>query len=395
MAESKVFKNSELDTADLVVDAIYQGGDANNLSSAPLPDLLDVGNVAGFRKKKISNNSSGFAYIVLFSNFAEPDWPDNIDSESGVFTYYGDNREPGSALHDKDGNKTLKHVFDNLHSGNRDKIPPFFIFTKTQGDGYDKRFRGLAVPGYQTENQSEDLVAVWKNKGGNRFQNYKAKFTILEIERISREWIEDLQRGEFLTENAPIEWVEWAEHGKYEALEAERTRDHRNIEEQKPSTPLEREVLHTIYTYFEGDPTDFEGVAASIFELMDPNVGNYEVTRNTRDGGRDAVGQYNIGPETGSDSDNLAVEFALEAKCHKPNSGNGVKEISRLISRLRYRQFGIFVTTSYVGEQAYKEIKEDGHPVLIISGGDIAKILIKNGFNTVEAVETWLENQAG
>lgn len=393
MAESKVFKNSELDTADLIIDAIYEGGNANNLSSAPLPDLLDVGNVAGFRKKKVSNNSSEFSYVVLFSNFSEPDWPDNIDSERGVFTYYGDNREPGSTLHDKDGNNTLKRVFENLHSGEREKIPPFFIFTKTQGDGYDKRFRGLAVPGYQTENQSEDLVALWKNKGGNRFQNYKAKFTILDVESISREWIEDLQKGEFLTGNAPREWIEWVEKGKYEALEADSTRDHRKIREQKPSTPLEHEILENIYNYFKDSPTDFEDVAASIFELMDSNVGSYEITRNTRDGGRDAVGHYNIGPEIGSGSDNLSVEFALEAKCHKPDSGNGVKEISRLISRLRYRQFGVFVTTSYLGEQAYKEIKEDGHPVLVISGGDIAKILVSNGFNTGEDVEKWLENQ--
>jgi hypothetical protein len=68
----------------------------------------------------------------------------------------------------------------------------------------------------------------------------------------------------------------------------------------------------------------------------------------------------------------------------------GVKETSRLISRLRYRQFGIFVTTSYVSLQAYKEIKEDGHPVLIISSGDIARLLVDNGYGTTEDVQQWL-----
>ncbi|SVC93627.1 uncharacterized protein METZ01_LOCUS346481 [marine metagenome] len=39
------------------------------------------------------------------------------------------------------------------------------------------------------------------------------------------------------------------------------------------------------------------------------------------------------------------------------------------------RQFGIFVTTSWVSEQAYKELVEDRHPVLVISGRDIIEIL--------------------
>jgi hypothetical protein len=52
------------------------------------------------------------------------------------------------------------------------------------------------------------------------------------------------------------------------------------------------------------------------------------------------------------------------------------------------------VTTSYVGEQAYTEIKQDDHPVLVLSGGDIAKILIGNGLKTEEEVKKWLNRQA-
>jgi len=53
----------------------------------------------------------------------------------------------------------------------------------------------------------------------------------------------------------------------------------------------------------------------------------------------------------------------------------------------------VLVTTSYVGEQAYKEIKQDGHPVLVLSGGDIVEILVQNGVNTSEGVAEWLESQ--
>ena len=34
----------------------------------------------------------------------------------------------------------------------------------------------------------------------------------------------------------------------------------------------------------------------------------------------------------------------------------GVREVSRLISRIRHRQFGVLVTTSVVGRQAYEEV---------------------------------------
>jgi len=50
----------------------------------------------------------------------------------------------------------------------------------------------------------------------------------------------------------------------------------------------------------------------------------------------------------GPASDPVAVEFALEAKCYAANHGVGVRETSRLIFRLRHRQFGVLVTTSYL-----------------------------------------------
>jgi hypothetical protein len=82
----------------------------------------------------------------------------------------------------------------------------------------------------------------------------------------------------------------------------------------------------------------------------------------------------------------------LEAKCKIITSGSTVKETSRLISRLRHRQFGIFVTTSYVADQAYQEIIEDDHPVIIISGMDIVEILLQHGINSKEILSNWLES---
>jgi len=70
----------------------------------------------------------------------------------------------------------------------------------------------------------------------------------------------------------------------------------------------------------------------------------------------------------------------------------GVKEMSRLISRIKHREFGVMVTTSVVSPQAYKEVRDDGHPIVILSGSDIAKVLISFGINSKKTCLDWLED---
>ncbi|MGA9602337.1 MAG: hypothetical protein WBS22_19175, partial [Methylocystis sp.] len=66
---------------------------------------------------------------------------------------------------------------------------------------------------------------------------------------------------------------------------------------------------------------------------------------------------------------------------------------SGLISRIRHRQFGVLVTTSFIARQAYEEVREDRHPIIFFSGGDIVNILMINGFNSLELVEQLLKNE--
>ena len=81
----------------------------------------------------------------------------------------------------------------------------------------------------------------------------------------------------------------------------------------------------------------------------------------------------------------------LEAKCYRENHTVGVREMSRLISRIRYRQFGIMVTTSSVDNQAYREVVEDGHPILIVTASDIAGILRNNAINSSN-INQWIKS---
>jgi hypothetical protein len=133
--------------------------------------------------------------VVLYSSGAEVDWPHELDLTTGTFTYYGDNRQPGKELHDspRGGNIILRHAFDLAHgdSEQRRSVPPYFLFSKA-GRGRDVVFRGVLAPGTAELTMDEDLVAVWRSRKGKRFQNYRAKFTVLDIATAPRAWIGDI-----------------------------------------------------------------------------------------------------------------------------------------------------------------------------------------------------------
>jgi hypothetical protein len=147
-------------------------------------------------------------------------------------------------------------------------------------------------------------------------------------------------------------------------------------------------MVDVLYTHFSASPVAFEHFAADVVRMMDANVMSVDVTRPSRDGGRDGIGKYRLGLPQNC----VIVEFAVEAKCYERSSGVGVKAVSRLISRLRHRQFGILVTTSYLAEQAYEEIVDDEHPIVVCAGGDIAELLVaKRGFKSGKQLAEWLQ----
>lgn len=159
-----------------------------------------------------------------------------------------------------------------------------------------------------------------------------------------------------------------------------------------PTAASGRELVKAIHQYFTQElsaPQCFEACAVDIWRRCAPATGEVDLTRPYRDGGRDAVGSYLLGPS----GDRLAVEFALEAKCYALANAVGVREMSRLISRLRFRQFGVFVTTSYFHQQAYEEVRLDQHPVALISARDICEILAATGVATPGAISHWLRTR--
>lgn len=160
--------------------------------------------------------------------------------------------------------------------------------------------------------------------------------------------------------------------------------------QQLPSDSSGQAILTEIHMYFRGREHDFELAAVELWRLIAPATGRCDVTQPSRDGGRDAVGEYILGPV----SDPVAIDFALEAKCYGAANSVGVREVARLISRIRHRQFGVFVTTSYFNPQVYSEVRSDGHPIALIGGRDIVDALKAHGYSDINAVRAWLDKVA-
>ncbi|WP_371813508.1 restriction endonuclease [Ruegeria sp. HKCCA5426] len=381
------------------MDAVYEGGAAPNTSSDAIAALnLGVGNSGGFRQ----NGGLGHEnLVVLYTSGEDKDWPDSLDPSTGRFVYFGDNKKPGNQLHDtpRKGNQILRRVFQSIHASpnERRSVPPFLVFAKypTAASSRSVRFRGLAVPGFPGLPATTDLVAIWKTTSGARFQNYQSVFTILDVPVVRRDWLNDLVQGNETSVFAPKAWVDWVQNGKYTPLTSEATTTIRSISEQTPEKGVKSDILRCVFQHFKEEPTAFETFAARIFQMHDQRAIIDEITRGAVDGGRDAVGRYLLGLT----SDPVYAEFSLEAKCYRPGidgqSTNtvGVKEVSRLISRIRHREFGILVTTSAIGKQAYEEVREDGHPIIFFSGRDIAEILTQAGYSTPSLVKDLLSNE--
>jgi len=117
----------DLKSTDLIIDNVYGGSRKGNSSDDPLPKLLGVDNGAGFRHLGKRPHLNTLKLLVLKSNPNNPDWPDHLDHETGLFTYYGDNQKPGRELHDtpRQGNSILKNLFDGRHNNDlTDHFPP-------------------------------------------------------------------------------------------------------------------------------------------------------------------------------------------------------------------------------------------------------------------------------
>ena len=207
---------------DFIAGTIYESADSVNIKGEVISKLLNVGNAGGFRRlrQKIDGKPTPhLAYVCLFSTGQEPEWHDYFEENTGKYTYFGDNRKPGNDILNtkQKGNIFLEKIFYDLSRGNRFRIPPIFIFHKT--DGRNVEFQGLAVPGCAGQPAEDCLERLKFTLETGYFENYRATFTILNISRIPHKWISALQVGQGLfSPSAPLEWLRWIEDDIYSPM---------------------------------------------------------------------------------------------------------------------------------------------------------------------------------
>lgn len=382
----------ELPNADLIIDALYEGGDskrgkADEVISRLLPGISNSG---GFRA---AGRNDVTRFVILYSTGVHPDWPDELDPYRGCYSYYGDNRTPGRELHDtpRGGNRVLRRAFELAHGDRQDRFQcPVFLVFQRAGNGHQVRFLGLAVPGAKDLSHNEDLVAVWRVENGVRFQNYRAVFTILDIAKLGGDWVRasvKKQSPDLESKGVPEALLKWIEKGIYTPLVAPQMKKGRSEREQSPDSDVGRRMIEIIRQFCREDDFLFEAIAVEIWRMAVSEPISVDLTRRYQDGGRDAVGFMYLGGQ----DDRLELTFSIEAKHYTPGTGVRTGDVSRLISRIKNREFGVLVTTSHLAIQAYREIREDGHPIIVIAGGDIVRILIGKGINTEAACKSWLK----
>ena len=83
-------------------------------------------------------------------------------------------------------------------------------------------------------------------------------------------------------------------------------------------------MIRALQAFFAEKPHRFEACAAAIARMMLPDIASIDLTRPSRDGGRDAIGQFRIG----SGGASVLVDFALEAKCYGISNSVGVREMT-------------------------------------------------------------------
>ena len=214
-----VVEFNELSKSDLTVNEIYKGGSQSGKGSEVLCKLIPgISNSGGFRIKSFGQNDF---LGLLYADNKHPEWINIFSSETGKFVYYGDNKDPDISVVDsnKRGMKFLNRVNDRLLNGNRNQIPPILAFVKA-GQGWDVRFIGLAVPGFiQGEDTLDFLEEVSYRQIDGVVYNYRSTYTILNIDVISREWLNDIINGmAYTSEHVSDVWKKWVDDSEYNPL---------------------------------------------------------------------------------------------------------------------------------------------------------------------------------
>jgi len=329
----------------------------------PLPK--GIGNAGGVRR--ITSHSGPrkgeTTCVVIVSNKQrrpsglDNPWQDQMDIENGSIEYWGDSRLEGNKNFDEyQGNRLLMDWYlKGQVRKERDEVPPILYFQKPRRGKVT--FCGLVI-----------IREVEINRfleDGKPVPNYLFHLDILNEDEVQLGWIHD-RTSKGNDAKAPGSWKKWVKTGEIDKYSVWK-KSVKSKTEQLPSDDNGKAALRSMVE--ELSWREFEYMVEFIM-ARSRRFNQVKVTPPSRDKGYDLTGRVAI-PEI-----NFSIDFYLEAK--KWKGSVGVKDVSRLASRLGTGTFGIFVTTSYFTKQAQEETFAS-YPIKLIPGGELLTMSMRSG----------------
>lgn len=305
-------------------------------------------------------------------------WQDIYDTDNGYVRYYGDNRTPGVDPATTLGNRRLLAQFDLHHAPSADeraRAAPIAFFRRVPFLGRAKGF--LRFEGFGVLRSAE---RVTQPAEAGYFTNYVFEFVLLSLtaehELFDWSWInvrrDPASSSAQALAAAPESWRTWVDEGDVALPRVRRYVARRSIAsalEQKPADGSQaRRTLDAVYTFYKGQETRFEAVAAWVTSRLLASSGTYRplgITRAGGDGGFDFIGRLSLGDETFG-----AVQVVVlgQAKCERLGAPTNGHHVARTVARLRRGWIGAYVTTSYFSNAVQIEVKQDRYPLLLVNG---------------------------
>ena len=322
------------------------------------------------------------AAIICSSNPYSPDartnpWIDIIAPDEGYALYNGDNKHQGVEPFKPLGNKAFwsaSHLY--LDRSRRVLAPPVVLFRQVEVAGMRSGYRefcGYGVPtrlGLRTQRDP---------KKGGYFLNLIVELALFDLSdsqgELDWKWIDD-RRDPSLTptqalDAAPPAWKRWVHGAEVDRLRRRVVRERVVSKvDQSARGDSDLSLLQDIRKYYTDKEVEFEGLAARIAaSVIGGQCERKWVTRASRDGGIDFVCLLPIGePQS-----RTGVVVLGQAKCLLPNHTVTPEDLARLVARLRRGWIGAYVTTGTFTDQAQEEVLADNYPLLLISGGTVAR----------------------
>ena len=379
------------------------------LMEGGIKGIREVSSIEGRRRPAVLIRSSPHK-----QGSEETPWDDVFDAEVGHIRYFGDNkprRKPDGSWSLKEaGQATGNRVLSLLHQVHQSPLeevrraaPPLLFFRAVPAP---RRTKGqIEFQGYGLIDRI-GMVSQFHPQSGLYFSNFVFDFTVLQLDDeatgFNWEWI-NARRSASTSDDAclkvaPAAWKAWVKGGTA-VLEKVRRRVSRlalkNSVEQLPSPGSAEEAILSGIMAFYGSPAHpnensderttalgksvpdskarFEALAELIAERVmqtpDKRYSPRWITRGSGDGGVDFVGRLTVGRGFS------AVDIVVlgQAKCEGSSSATGVAQVARTVARLQRGWLGIYVTTSHFSLQVQQEVIEDGYPIVLVPGREVAE----------------------